>query len=262
MPICLISMIRNSDFASPVFLFDGLRFMCRFLRLLRVDEKRCFAVEVWRRKILVRLPINIQPHLGEIHTVVNASSLLSSKFFWFYSCTVNCLLKRLRNFVVRHIGMVGFVNSNVGFLLLRSGIMNFCVVGSERGEPRTSNVVRSGAPQQVLPIETPVIPLDELNRLTGNFGTKSFIGEGSYGRVYYATLKSGQAAAIKKLDTSSSPEPDTDFAAQVRYGISMTVGDKDEDFSILHSNGIVFLCLSWCCSYHLFLDLSKRTFWS
>uniref|UniRef100_A0A9I9CX04 Protein kinase domain-containing protein n=1 Tax=Cucumis melo TaxID=3656 RepID=A0A9I9CX04_CUCME len=100
--------------------------------------------------------------------------------------------------------------------------------GSERGEPRTSNVVRSGAPQQVLPIETPVIPLDELNRLTG-----------SYGRVYYATLKSGQAAAIKKLDTSSSPEPDTDFAAQVRYGISMTVGDKDEDFSILHSNGIL-----------------------
>uniref|UniRef100_A0A0A0LBS8 Protein kinase domain-containing protein n=1 Tax=Cucumis sativus TaxID=3659 RepID=A0A0A0LBS8_CUCSA len=132
----------------------------RFLRLLRVDEKRCFAVEVWRRKILVRLQVNIQPHLGEIHTVT----------YW---------------------------------------------NGSERGEPRTSNVVRSGAPQQVLPIETPVIPLDELNRLTGNFGTKSFIGEGSYGRVYYATLKSGQAAAIKKLDTSSSPEPDTDFAAQL-----------------------------------------------
>lgn len=97
------------------------------------------------------------------------------------------------------------------------GIMkvDLCVVGSERGEPRSSNVVKSGAPQQVLPIETPVIPLDELNRLTGNFGTKSFIGEGSYGRVYYATLKSGQAAAIKKLDTSSSPEPDTDFVAQV-----------------------------------------------
>ncbi|XP_022934296.1 probable protein kinase At2g41970 isoform X1 [Cucurbita pepo subsp. pepo] len=87
--------------------------------------------------------------------------------------------------------------------------------GSERGEPRSSNAVRGGPPQQVLPIETPVIPLDELNRLTGNFGTKSFIGEGSYGRVYYATLKSGQAAAIKKLDTSSSPEPDTDFAAQL-----------------------------------------------
>ncbi|XP_022983004.1 probable protein kinase At2g41970 [Cucurbita maxima] len=87
--------------------------------------------------------------------------------------------------------------------------------GSERGEPRSSSAVRGGPPQQVLPIETPVIPLDELNRLTGNFGTKSFIGEGSYGRVYYATLKSGQAAAIKKLDTSSSPEPDTDFAAQL-----------------------------------------------
>lgn len=56
--------------------------------------------------------------------------------------------------------------------------------------------------------------LDELNRLTGNFGTKALIGEGSYGRVFYAKLSDGQAAAIKRLDTSSS-EPDSDFGAQV-----------------------------------------------
>ncbi|XP_022940178.1 probable protein kinase At2g41970 [Cucurbita moschata] len=98
--------------------------------------------------------------------------------------------------------------------------------GSERGEPRSSNVVRGGPPQQILPIETPVITLDELNRLTSNFGTKSFIGEGSYGRVYYATLKCGQAAAIKKLDTSSSPEPDNDFAAQ----LSVVSRLKQENF--------------------------------
>ena len=82
------------------------------------------------------------------------------------------------------------------------------------GEPKTS-AARSGAPQKVLPIETPVISLDELNRLTGNFGTKALIGEGSYGRVFYAKLSSGEDAAIKKLDTSSSQEPDSDFAAQV-----------------------------------------------
>ncbi|KAG7027787.1 putative protein kinase [Cucurbita argyrosperma subsp. argyrosperma] len=98
--------------------------------------------------------------------------------------------------------------------------------GSERGEPRSSNVVRGGPPQQILPIETPVITLDELNRLTSNFGAKSFIGEGSYGRVYYATLKCGQAAAIKKLDTSSSPEPDNDFAAQ----LSVVSRLKQENF--------------------------------
>lgn len=49
--------------------------------------------------------------------------------------------------------------------------------------------------------------------MTDNFGTKSLIGEGSHGRVYYGILKSGQAAAIKKLD--SSKQPDQEFLAQV-----------------------------------------------
>lgn len=83
------------------------------------------------------------------------------------------------------------------------------------GEPKSSSAARGGAPQKVLPIETPSMQLDELNRLTGNFGTKALIGEGSYGRVFYAKLSSGEDAAIKKLDTSSSQEPDSDFAAQV-----------------------------------------------
>ncbi|XP_059463647.1 probable protein kinase At2g41970 [Corylus avellana] len=87
--------------------------------------------------------------------------------------------------------------------------------GGGRGEPRGSNVVKSGAPQKVLPIEIPALSLDELNRMTANFGTKALIGEGSYGRVFYAKLSNGMAAAIKKLDANSSQEPDTDFAAQL-----------------------------------------------
>ncbi|TXG57991.1 hypothetical protein EZV62_015820 [Acer yangbiense] len=87
--------------------------------------------------------------------------------------------------------------------------------GSERGEPRSSNVVRSGAPQKVLPIEIPVMPLDELNRLTSNFGSKALVGEGSYGRVFSAKLSNGQPVAIKKLDTGSEQEPDNDFATQL-----------------------------------------------
>lgn len=88
-------------------------------------------------------------------------------------------------------------------------------VGGERGETRSSNVVRSGATQKVLPIEIPALPLNELNRLTGNFGSKALIGEGSYGRVFYARLSTGEEAAVKKLDTSASQEPDSDFAAQL-----------------------------------------------
>ncbi|KAL4342423.1 hypothetical protein GQ457_08G011700 [Hibiscus cannabinus] len=44
---------------------------------------------------------------------------------------------------------------------------------------------------------------------------KSLIGEGSYGRVFYGVLSDGQPAAIKKLDTGSSPEPDSDFGNQL-----------------------------------------------
>lgn len=89
------------------------------------------------------------------------------------------------------------------------------ISGNERGEPR-GNAARNGPAQKVLPIELPALSLDELNRLTGNFGSKAFVGEGSYGRVFRAKLKDGEDAAIKKLDTSSSPEPDSDFASQVK----------------------------------------------
>ncbi|XP_055808432.1 probable protein kinase At2g41970 [Solanum dulcamara] len=98
---------------------------------------------------------------------------------------------------------------------------------SDRAEPRGGT--RNGTPQKVLPIEIPVLPLDELNKLTGNFGQKALIGEGSYGRVFFAKLSNGQQAAIKKLDTSSSPEPDSDFTAQ----LSMVSRLKHEHFVTL-----------------------------
>ncbi|XP_077234619.1 putative protein kinase At2g41970 [Tasmannia lanceolata] len=93
-------------------------------------------------------------------------------------------------------------------------------------ESKGPNAVKSGAPAKVLPIEIPALSLDELKRLTSNFGPKALIGEGSYGRVFYATLSTGQAAVIKKLDASSSQEPDSDFAAQ----LSMVSRLKNENF--------------------------------
>lgn len=66
---------------------------------------------------------------------------------------------------------------------------------------------------KVQPIEVPSIPVDELKEITDNFAPEALIGEGSYGRVYYGVLKSDQAAAIKKLD--SSKQPDQEFLAQV-----------------------------------------------
>eukprot|EP01018_Ginkgo_biloba_P000967 Gb_11896 [translate_table: standard] len=63
------------------------------------------------------------------------------------------------------------------------------------------------------PIAVPVISVEELREATDNFGPKSLIGEGSYGRVYYSTLRNGRAAAVKKLDASK--QPDQEFLAQV-----------------------------------------------
>lgn len=77
---------------------------------------------------------------------------------------------------------------------------------------------------KVQPIEVPAISVDELKEITENFGTNALIGEGSYGRVYYGILKSGHAAAIKKLDASK--QPDEEFLAQV----SMVSRLKHENF--------------------------------
>ncbi|KAJ0743106.1 putative protein kinase RLK-Pelle-RLCK-VIII family [Helianthus annuus] len=88
--------------------------------------------------------------------------------------------------------------------------------GSNRGEPRSSGAVRSGAPQKVLPIEAPKLSLVDLKQMTGNFGSRALIGDGSYCQVYYGKLSDGQEAIIKMLDTSSSsPDPNTDFTNQL-----------------------------------------------
>ncbi|ESR49903.1 hypothetical protein CICLE_v10033762mg, partial [Citrus x clementina] len=65
------------------------------------------------------------------------------------------------------------------------------------------------------PIEVPALPLDELKEKTDNFGSKALIGEGSYGRVYYANLENGKAVAVKKLDVSFEPESNVEFLTQV-----------------------------------------------
>ncbi|KAH0641336.1 hypothetical protein KY290_038581 [Solanum tuberosum] len=70
--------------------------------------------------------------------------------------------------------------------------------------------------QKAIPtIEVPALSLDELKEETDNFGSKALIGEGSYGRVYYANLNNGKPVAVKKLDVSSEPETNVDFLSQV-----------------------------------------------
>ncbi|XP_022145162.1 PTI1-like tyrosine-protein kinase 3 isoform X2 [Momordica charantia] len=86
--------------------------------------------------------------------------------------------------------------------------------GHQKGS-KESAPVKVEAPKTPPPIEVPVLPLEELKGMTDNFGSKALIGEGSYGRVYYASLINGKAVAVKKLDVSSEPDSNGDFLTQV-----------------------------------------------
>ncbi|KAL5212867.1 hypothetical protein ABZP36_023714 [Zizania latifolia] len=91
---------------------------------------------------------------------------------------------------------------------------NFNAPG-HRGGPRGPGATRPVGPPKAVSINVPAIPLDELNKITNNFSDRALIGEGSYGRVYNATLSDGRAAVIKKVDPSASQETDAEFAAQI-----------------------------------------------
>jgi hypothetical protein len=68
----------------------------------------------------------------------------------------------------------------------------------------------------VLPIDVPAISLADLNRLTFNFGERALVGEGSYGRVYRATLSTGEAVAVKRFDNgSASGQSGAEFCEQL-----------------------------------------------
>ena len=88
-------------------------------------------------------------------------------------------------------------------------------ITGNNGGHKSAETYQDGKIIQPLLIEVPQIPIEELKEASDNFGPKSLIGEGSYGRVYYSVLRSGRTAAIKQLDTSK--QPDQEFLSHVRY---------------------------------------------
>ncbi|KAG4144518.1 hypothetical protein ERO13_D05G042200v2 [Gossypium hirsutum] len=76
------------------------------------------------------------------------------------------------------------------------------------GHQKNSKVVSPIKPEERKSsslIEVPALSLEELKENTDNFGSNALIGEGSYGRVYYANLNDGKTVAVKKLDVSTEP---------------------------------------------------------
>ncbi|MED6130865.1 PTI1-like tyrosine-protein kinase 3 [Stylosanthes scabra] len=101
--------------------------------------------------------------------------------------------------------------------------------GNQKGS-KVSAPVKPESQKAPPPIEVPALSLEELKEKTENFGSKALIGEGSYGRVYFATLNDGKSVAVKKLDVSSEPETNNEFLTQV----SMVSRLKNDNFVELH----------------------------
>lgn len=97
--------------------------------------------------------------------------------------------------------------------------MHGCVIFAMlSGHQKTSKVVSPIKPEERKSsslFEVPALSLEELKEKTDNFGSNALIGEGSYGRVYYANLNDGKTVAVKKLDVFAEPEPNVEFLTQV-----------------------------------------------
>lgn len=91
----------------------------------------------------------------------------------------------------------------------------FLILGNPMKGSKVSAPVKAEVQKEAPPIEVPALSIDELKEKTDNFGSKALIGEGSYGRVYYANLDNGKAVAVKKLDVASEQESNIEFLTQV-----------------------------------------------
>lgn len=86
--------------------------------------------------------------------------------------------------------------------------------GNQRNS-KASAPVKPDVQKAAPPIEVPSLSLEELKEKTDNFGSKALIGEGSYGRVYFAQLNDGKEVAVKKLDVATEPDSNVEFLTQV-----------------------------------------------
>ncbi|XP_020403127.1 putative protein kinase superfamily protein isoform X2 [Zea mays] len=71
------------------------------------------------------------------------------------------------------------------------------------------------APEEVITVEVPEVPLRELNGITASFSGEKLIGQGSYAKVYQATTRSGRLAVVKRLEKPSKHASNDVFLKQL-----------------------------------------------
>lgn len=71
------------------------------------------------------------------------------------------------------------------------------------------------APEEVITVEVPEVRLRELNEITASFSGEKLIGQGSYAKVYQATMRSGRLAVVKRLEKPSKHASNDVFLKQL-----------------------------------------------
>jgi pto-interacting protein 1 len=101
---------------------------------------------------------------------------------------------------------------------MESDVISSLLFQGVRKGLKDSATVKAEPQDSALSIDIPVLSLDELIEKTDDFGATALIGEGSYGRVYYAVLDTGTKMAVKKLDSTEN-ETSSEFLTQVVFAI-------------------------------------------
>nr|XP_029122226.1 PTI1-like tyrosine-protein kinase 1 [Elaeis guineensis] len=98
--------------------------------------------------------------------------------------------------------------------------------GTEKGSEHSASKKSEPERDQLPLITVPALSLNEIKAKTHDFSLQSLVGEGSHARVYKAVLNGNREVAIKKLDTPSNPELNTEFLNQ----LSMVSRLKHENY--------------------------------
>ncbi|XP_015692102.1 PTI1-like tyrosine-protein kinase 3 [Oryza brachyantha] len=73
----------------------------------------------------------------------------------------------------------------------------------------------SAAPEEVVTVEVPEVPVRELNEITSFFSSENLIGQGSYAKVYRVLMRGARPAVVKKLEKPSKHASNIVFLKQL-----------------------------------------------
>ncbi|KAM7485595.1 hypothetical protein LguiA_001604 [Lonicera macranthoides] len=142
----------------------------------------------------------------------NVASGFAEKFRWLFSVTPRPISGNNAVYHATEVAPTDALNAPIDTEDVSKSTVT-ALIDTEAAPKNTVAALNDTKATNIEPIVIPSVRLDELRKITDNFGTKCLIYEGTYGRLYNGILKSGRASCIKKLDLNELSEQE--FLAQV-----------------------------------------------